>query len=44
MNGARVLVTGTTGMIVTHVLRVLPRDAEVVALSRAAREGGGGRA
>lgn len=44
MNGARVLVAGTTGMIGTHVLRVLPREAEVVAVSRAPREGGGGRA
>jgi UDP-glucose 4-epimerase len=44
VNGARVLVTGTTGMIGTHVLRVLPKEAEVVAVSRAPREGGGGRA
>ena len=44
VNGARVLVTGSTGMIGTHVLRVLPREAEVVAVSRAPRAGCGGRA
>jgi uncharacterized protein YbjT (DUF2867 family) len=31
VNGARVLVTDTAGLIGTHVLRVLPREAEVVA-------------
>ena len=44
MNGARVLVTGTTGMIGTHVLSVLPPAGRVVAVSRAPRERGGGRA
>jgi UDP-glucose 4-epimerase len=44
VNGARVLVTGATGLIGTHVLRVLPQEADVVAVSRAPREGGGGPA
>jgi len=43
VNGGRVLVTGATGLIGTHVLRVLPVGAEMVAVSRTPRRDGGGR-